>query len=407
VSRQRLCLRGTTDYWVNDALEQPFFAVERPIDQGMLEALKSDIVPRLLQDVPRQPSEEELQADPHCCRFVIIFDREGYSPVFFKEMWQTHRIACITYHKYPKEAWPEKEFADVKVTLPRGETESMKLAERGSRIGDKKNGLWVREVRKLTASGHQTSLISSAYGQLALEDAAGIFSRWSQENFFRYMMEHYAIDLLSEYQTEEIPGTNRPVVNPRWRDLDGRFRSLKGKLQRQQAEFAALTLHPETDDKAVTKWEKRKSELVEAIEQLEHELEEVKQQRKETPHHLEWEELPVDDKFERLAPSRKRLMDTVKLIAYRAETAIVKIVREVLAREEDARSLVRDLFRTVADICPDTKAGLLRVKVHSMANPRSNRAIEHLLEVLNAAEMTYPGTTLKLDYNMVGPAPIQ
>ena len=315
MSRQRLCLRGTTDYWVNDALEQPFFAVERPIDHGMLEALKSDIVPRLLQDVPRQPSKEELQADPHRCRFVIIFDREGYSPAFFKEMWQTHRIACITYHKYPKEAWPEEEFADVRVTLPRGETVTMKLAERGSRIGDKKNGLWVREVRKLTANGHQTSLISSAYGQLALEDAAGIFSRWSQENFFHYMMEHYAIDLLSEYKTEEIPGTNRPVVNPRWRDLDGRFRSLKSKLQRRQAEFAALTLHPETDDKAVQKWEQTKGELVEAIQQLEHELEKVKQQRKETPHHLEWEELPVDDKFKRLAPSRKRLMDTVKLIA--------------------------------------------------------------------------------------------
>jgi hypothetical protein len=39
VSRQRLCLRGTTDYWVNDMLGQPFFAVERPIDHGLLEAL--------------------------------------------------------------------------------------------------------------------------------------------------------------------------------------------------------------------------------------------------------------------------------------------------------------------------------------------------------------------------------
>lgn len=65
VSRQRLCLRGTTDYWVNDALGKPFFRVERPIDQGMLEALRSDIVPQLLRDVPRQPSPEELQANPH------------------------------------------------------------------------------------------------------------------------------------------------------------------------------------------------------------------------------------------------------------------------------------------------------------------------------------------------------
>jgi hypothetical protein len=180
VSRQRLCLRGTTDYWVNDALGLPFFCVERPIDHGMLEALKSDIVPRLLQDVPNQPNEEELKAAPYRCRFVIIFDREGYSPVFFKEMWQKHRIACITYHKYPKEAWCEKEFSDQQVTLPRGESVSMKLAERGSWIGDKKNGLWVREIRKLTDSGHQTSLISSAYGHLALADAAGICRRLSQ-----------------------------------------------------------------------------------------------------------------------------------------------------------------------------------------------------------------------------------
>lgn len=89
VSRQRLCLRGTTDYWVNDALGQPFFSIERPIDHGMLEALESDIVPRLLQEVPRQPTDEELKADPYRSRFLMIFDREGYSPEFFRRMWET------------------------------------------------------------------------------------------------------------------------------------------------------------------------------------------------------------------------------------------------------------------------------------------------------------------------------
>jgi hypothetical protein len=77
VSRQRLCLRGTTDYWVHDCLGQPYFVIERPIDQGMLEAIENDIVPRLLKDVPRQPTHEELDADPQRCRFVMIFDREG------------------------------------------------------------------------------------------------------------------------------------------------------------------------------------------------------------------------------------------------------------------------------------------------------------------------------------------
>ncbi|MEO8497764.1 MAG: putative transposase, partial [Planctomycetota bacterium] len=96
VSRQRLCLRGTTDYWVNDALGQPFFSIERPIDHGMLEAIESDVEPRLLKDVPGQPTKEELEADPYRSRFLLIFDREGYSPSFFRRMWEQHRIAGIT-----------------------------------------------------------------------------------------------------------------------------------------------------------------------------------------------------------------------------------------------------------------------------------------------------------------------
>ena len=83
------------------------------------------------------------------------------------------------------------------------------------------------------------------------------------------MMEHFAIDLLNEYRTEEIPETKRPVVNPKWRELDRQKRSVKSKLTHRQARFAALTLHPESDEAAQAKWEKQKAELVEAIEQLE------------------------------------------------------------------------------------------------------------------------------------------
>ncbi len=404
VSRQRLCLRGTTDYWVNDILGQPFFAVERPIDHGLLEVLKSDIVPRLLQEVPSQPTAEELVADCHRARFVIIFDREGYSPEFFKEMWQSHRIACITYHKYPKDDWLTTEFAECETTLPNGEQVWLRLAERGTWVGDKKNGLWVREIRKLTDSGHQVSLISTAFGESALTDAARLFSRWSQENFLGYMMEHFGIDLLNEYRTEEIPETKRPVVNPKWRELNHRRRSVKSKLTHQQARFAALTLHPEFDEAAQAKWEKRKAELIEAIQQFERELTDINEQLRSTPSHLKWDELAETEKFERLAPSRKQLVDTVKMIAYRAETAMASLVRESLARSDDTRSLLRDLFRSEADLLPDGDQRLLRVQVHPMSNPRSNRAVAHLLDHLNAAEFTYPGTSLKLIYSIAGDA---
>ena len=73
--------------WVNDVLGQPFFAVSRPIDHGLLEALQSDMVPRLLKEVPGQSSAAELEADRYRVRCVILFDRAGHSPEFFKEMW--------------------------------------------------------------------------------------------------------------------------------------------------------------------------------------------------------------------------------------------------------------------------------------------------------------------------------
>jgi transposase len=399
VSRQRLCLRGMTDYWVNDALGQPFFSVERPVDHGLLEALRNDIVPRLLQEVPNQPTAEQLEADPYLCRFVIVFDREGYSPDFFREMWQ-QRIACITYHKYPKDPWPESEFKQTQVPMPNGEGIVMKLAERGSWIGNQREGLWVREVRKLTDSGHQTSLISTAFGRLGLENAGQMFSRWSQENFFRYMMEHFEIDALSEYGTEVIPETNQPVVNPQRRQLERDCRSVKSKLTRLQARFAALTLHPQTEVSQIPKWQRKKADLQDQIEQFENELATLKERKQSTPKHLAWDDLPESEKFERLTPSRKRLTDTVKLIAYRAETALASIVREKMSHVDEARSLIRELFRCAADILPNEASGVLEVRLHTLANPRSNRAVQHLLDHLNATEYTYPGTNLRLLYSL-------
>ena len=128
------------------------------IDHGLLEVLLNDIVPRLLKDVPAQPTAEELKADPSLSRLVIIFDREGYSPKFFRRMWEQHRIGCITYHKYPKEPWPESWFCPTSVTMPNGEVVSMKLAEMGSWIGSRSDNL----RSESTIPGQQNSPIVTA-----------------------------------------------------------------------------------------------------------------------------------------------------------------------------------------------------------------------------------------------------
>jgi len=397
VSRQRLCLRGNTGYWVNDSLGKPFFVIDRVVDDGMLNVLKNDIVPRLLKDIPNQPSQEHLNSAPHLSRFTLVFDREGYSPAFFKQMWTDHRISCLTYRKNVKDVWATEWFKLVDVPMPNGEVVSMKLAEMGTYLGDKKNGLWLREVRKLKDSGHQTSFISTEYGSHSMADAGKMFSRWSQENFFRYMMQHYNIDGLVENSIEDLSGPLM-VVNPKWRALDSQFRSLNGKLSRNRALLGEMTMHPEDDPKKETNFIQKQSELVETIEIIEEELKEIYTQRKAAGKHILYEELPKDDKFKRLAPGKKQLVDTIKMIAYRAETALSIIVRPSLSKPNEARTLIRTVFNSEADLLPDPERNELLIRIHPMATPRENQAVQSLLHHLNETEFVYPGTELRLRY---------
>ena len=378
--------------------------VERVVDAGLLEALRTDIVPRLLKDVPQQPSEQELRDNPHRCRFTLVFDREGYSPEFFGQMWREHRIACITYHKHPGAPWPEEWFREHSFAMPSGETLTMPLAEMGSRVGTPPHALWLREVRKLTDSGHQVSMIGTVFegGHTAL--AARLFSRWCQENFFRYMMEHFALDMLAEYGTEPLSDTVK-VVNPAWRSLSNQKQSVQAKLAYRHARFAELTLKedPQEATKAHRVWVETKANLLEAINCHEKTLAELKTKLKETPRHIEWKDLAEADKFNRLLPGRKRLLDAVRMIAYRAETAMVPLLMSETVDSSEARAILQTLFVTEADILPDPPHDRLLVRVHRSSCPVTDRHRQRLFDHLNQTETSYPGTTLQMVYELVGP----
>ncbi len=396
VARQKLCLRATTDYWVNAMDGQPFFLVNQAVDPGLLQVLEHEIVPRLEQEIPNQPTPEQLAADAKLHRFTLVFDREGYSPVFLRRLKQK-RIACLTYHKYPGEDWPQEEFLPCQVTLASGACVEMRLAERGTFLGGK---VWVREIRKLTENGHQTAVLSSDYRSNPEPVAAAMFARWSQENFFRYMREHYGLDRLIDYATEDIPDTTK-LVNPEYRRLDGQVRSLRAQLTRKLAAFSALNLKGEIEPKKVAAFEQQKAQLQEQIEDLTKELDELKAQRKAVQHHITIAELPPEQRFKQLSTQSKHLIDTLKMVAYRAETAMTQMARETMHREDDARSLLRALYNTEADLLPDENAGTLTVRVHHQANRCSDEVIRHLCTELNQTKTIFPGTNLCLIYELV------
>jgi hypothetical protein len=396
VARERLCMRATTDYWINAMDGQPFFYVNKEVDPGLIATLRHDLVPFLEREAPRSPELQQRMADnPRQHAFTLVFDREAYSPEWFAEM-QSQRIAILTYHKYPGEDWSEEEFSERTVELSGGTVVSMKLAERGSRLS---NGLWVRQVRKLSARGKQTAILSTDYLADYTRLAASMFARWSQENFFKYMREHYGLDRLVEYGTEAVPDSVQ-VVNPVWRQLDSQVRTLSGQRQRLSLCFAALGLEADLSEAEVTRYAQKKAQLQEEIEHLAKQLEQAKQQRKETAHHVTVGELPEAERFSRLLPERKHFLDTIKLISYRAETSMACLLRESMSREDDTRALLRQIYSTEADLLPDADNKTLTVRLHHLTQAAHDQALVRLCEELNATETIFPGTDLRLIYKI-------
>lgn len=392
VSRERLCLRGTTDYWVNDAVGRPFFVVSKAVTEGLADALLKDIVPELLLSVPQQPTAAELDNDPQLHRFVMVFDREGATHSLLSQLWQ-QRIGALTYRKNVRDVWPEGEFIEQEVVAPGGGSTRMKLSMRQTTLSAGKASIPVTEVRRLTPSGHQTAVITTAQRLDPTLIASRMFSRWCQENFFAYMMQHYDIDGLIEYGVQSLPGTLR-VVNPAWRKLDVAVKKARQAERRLQAQVARSTL----DDGGEIQ---KKAESLEAMQAAQQELKQLRLERKETPRKVTIESLPEEQRPNELLPLGKMFCDTVKMIAYRAETAMVALLRRHLKNEAEARALIRDLLVASADIEPDAAANTLTIRIHRMANPAQDKAVAALLDDLSKQAFCHPETGAKMIYTLV------
>jgi transposase len=395
VARQKLCLRATTDYWVNAMDGQPFMVVNKAVDPGMIKVIENDILPELAARVPAQAERTAAATKPYPHKFTLVFDREGYSPEFMARM-KARQVAVLTYHKYPGDDWSETEFSEYTLTLPTGETTQVKLAERGVCLSNK---LWVREIRKLTERGHQTSILATDYQADLTLIGARMFARWCQENYFKYMREHYGLDKLADYSVETITEPTQ-VVNPVYRDLDGKVRSQVGKLNRMLANFGAMHFEGTLDDEKISSFIQQKADLNEAIEQQKNAVEMLKKTRKETPHHIDVKDLPEDQKFKQLSTQSKHLVDTIKMTAYRAETAMANSLRGNMSHPDEVRTLLCALYKTEADLLPDLEKQTLTIRLHHLANVMSDNVIEKLCTELNATETRFPRTNLRMVFKV-------
>ena len=378
VARMRICLPATSDYWVNDSAGDPLFVITAEANAGLVKTL-----PGILA---------QLRALVGKRRVTVVFDRGGYSPKLFQQILAVG-FDLLTYRKGRYPHIPHQRFQPRR-TCRDGRTIPYVLADQEVRLLQGK--LRLRQVTRLMDNGHQTPILTSRRDLPAAQVAYRMFDRWRQEIFFKYLREEYALDALVEYAAVPDDPT-REVPNPAWAAVDAQLRQAQAHLDRLQAEYGleALT-NLEHQRRTMRGFKIAQEKLGQKIYSAWQRVLQLEQRRAAVPRRV-----PVQDVTQepvvKLAPERKHLTNLIKMVAYQAESDLLRLVTPYYRRAgQEGRTLLQAALASAADL--QVNQTELRVTLAAQSSRHRTRAIAALCEELNLTQTVFPGSRLRLRY---------
>jgi transposase len=384
VARMRISAPATSDYWVNDSSGDPLFVVTAEANAGLVKML-----PGLLDHVRGLVGKR---------RVTVVFDRGGFSPKLFQQILAAG-FDFLTYRKgrYPR--IPRARFSPHTARCG-GRKVSYVLADQEVRL--LKGKLRLRQVTRRMDNGHQTPILTSRRDLSAAHVAYRMFDRWRQENFFKYLREEYALDTLVEYAAVPDDPT-REVPNPEWRRLDAQLRQAWAQVDRLQSEYGLEALNSlERKHHTMRGFKIAYGKLGGKIWAAWQRVLQLEKRRAKVPRRV-----PVQDATDKpvvkLAPERKHLTNLIKMVAYQAESDLLRMVAPDYRRADDeGRTLIQAALATAADLKVTQQE--LRVLLSPQSSPHRTRAIAALSQELNRKKTLFPGSSLRLNYAIKEPS---
>lgn len=378
VARMRLSMPATTDYWINDSTGDPLFVITAEVNAGLVQ-----MFPRLLQEVRRLVGPRRL---------TFVFDRGGYSPKLFQRILAAD-FDFITYRKGRHRRIGRKAFRP-HYAIVDGRRISYMLADQQVRLLQGK--LRLRQVTRLMENGHQTPILTSRGDLAGARVAYHMFERWRQENFFKYLRQEFALDALAQYAVQPDDPT-REVPNPKWAAVDAQLRQAYARLDRLQAEYGleAFT-NLEEHRRTMRGFKTAQSRLGRQIWEVLDRVEKLEARRQKIPRRVPVQSV-TSEPVVKLAPEIQHLTNLVKMVAYQAESDLLRLVAPHYHRVEDeGRTLIQSALASSADL--EVTPTELCVTLAPLSSPHRSRAIATLCEALNQSNSRFPGSSLRLRY---------
>ena len=339
--------------------------------------------------LPKALAELKKAARPGA-EIILGFDRGGaYAQVF------THcrdqQVHWVTYRRAP---------LAVPAALP-----VITAVTYGGRTGDI---TWAEETVQLKDYGDARQITLSGHGRVALQiltsDTAAcpadilswLKSRWREENFLKYASQNYGIDKICDYLAS-IETNTKLTRNPARDQASAAVRDADKTLAAAERGLAALLADPGLTPAAKNA---RIPGLEKSITRARAAAAAAVTARKSVPVKLPASDINPDAKTALLRAGRRGLQMVLRLLACNAEHWLSGHLNAYPRDDDEYRAITR---QTIIRGLPGTityAPAAITVTLEQPASPRVARALELLLDEINADPPAIPGDTRPINYQI-------
>lgn len=363
-AKRRLAAKGHTDVYLHDAKGRVLFFFSQPLNDSLARA-----IPSAVAEIRRAHGDQS---------FTLVFDRGGYSGDAFRYL-ESEGMGFITYLKgrSARRRYASGRFQTGWFSFE-GKRHTYRLFEKKTRI--KKVGS-MRTILFLGDDGQQIPVLSNLPSPARPAKIVHCLRlRWRQENSFKFLSDHYAIDQIIQYGAD--PETeDRLVVNPKRKALTEKARDLSKQIQSLEAQLGrALDNNQEKRQRTTRGLKIAQADLRRQIARHKQALSRLDNRLRHTPAKISAKK--IDKQRELLREDRRLLVNAIKLVTANAERMLVARFNRVYQNPKDAFSIFRGLLQSPGAV-RFTGPDQVEVMLKRPDSTKVARALQSLLEQLN------------------------
>jgi len=377
-------VKGITDYWLNLPGGAPLLCISTEFNDDM-----STAFPKLLKHAKTLCEGK---------RITVVFDRGGASHALYEKLLKD--VDIITYRKNPKPVGLSC-FKEEKTQINGKEYEyapyvrevTLNVYERkGTRSRKTNRTIALREIIIQRKDGGQTAILTSRRDLASEQVATILFNRWSQENYFKYMLAEYNLDHLCVYGTENL-SADIDHPNPDYTRLEKKLKKIKQQIAGILTKDLA-NLADEDFERAINQFRKvHKGKAGEKLHRLSIRVKQIQEEMKETPKRV----TPSD--YKRLKSEARLLSNAVKITAWYVETALVNILAKYYKKvDQDGRATVVAMMKSSGALKVRDKS--LHVILEPQGTPQKTEMLRKLCMDINKRKAKFPGCDKIIKFNV-------